>query len=183
MKAALGTQLVLCAMVACGTGVPGRDPASVASCDFGDLAPPKGPCEPLNGDTLFQRICVVDCMGNVYAQTHESTGPDAQMLDLPGGRFYAVLFSPLSGSTVSLGSMTVHTFAGYNNSNSSFLGSPEQDSRNTVPNSSLVTAEGDLFVRINKRMDGPIQLAVFLDDGSGSGYMWRAYAGGVPFAL
>ena len=170
----------LAVLVGCGVAEPGRV-SDAPACGFDELVPPKVACDQLAGDALFQGICVVDCLGNVFVQRHVSTGTNGQMEDLPGGRFYAVLFSPLPGSTLSLNSVTVQTFAGYNNWHSPLLGSPAQDPRSAVPNSSDVTQLGDLFVRINKRMDGPIQFTVFLDDGSGSGYMWRAYAGGVPF--
>lgn len=157
-------------VVGCGRGAEGA-----AACGFDDLVPPNVPCNQLPDDGLFQGICTVDCLGNVYPKTNQS-----DMQNVPGGRFYAVLFSPQAGHPVSLCDRTIQTFAGRNNVMSPIAPAPERFQQNEVRNVATITDAGDLFVRIDRRLDGPIQFSVIQGFDAISGYAWRSYAGRAP---
>jgi hypothetical protein len=142
-------------------------------CDFEALRPPVESCNHFPNDSGFQGICAVDCEGNVFQAA------EGGLTSLPDGRFFGVLFSPRPGSAAALSPTRVEAFAGANNLCNPIDRFPESNARNAVPTRGELTGSGDLFVRVDRQLRGPVQLVVILGMGE-SQYHWRSYVGGEP---
>lgn len=168
MRPARSAGLVLCLLAAACSHQPGPEPPA---CDAKDLAPPAA-CGG-GGDGAFQEACWVDCNGRVYPVSHGEG-----LLDLPDHRFYGLFLRPAPAAPPPAG---VQAFVGRN---STRMPGPwccaERDRSNEVPVELAATADGAMFVRMRRQMDGPVQVVVQLSFDASSGYVFRAYVGGEP---
>lgn len=172
----------LLALAACGASSDGDAPGVVAQnaapatgteCSFADLKAPATSCQQ-GGDSAYRGVCVVDCFGNVTPATH------AGMQMFPAGRYYGLILSPHGGKAPLFPGIITAAVAPYNVANQNGHNIAEADVGSRVPYEVSTAESGDLFIKLDHRMEGAVQFAVNLQFTPVTGYAYRAYAGGEP---